>query len=285
MKYTHEDPNIPQPVKRPPVLKRIEEPAPPKHTQIQPRCVTCEHFSMCKYKEHYLKTITLMQNTLGAPSIDYELTDKYLTIPKFVGFSIGQGLRFFPKEIEFYNTEKGYYYAAKFNGINFVNIIYNKQKYYILLQFEYNEENEAYELKSSKEAFYRVEFDLTDESTEDLLSGLLEWRKAVLSKKALPVPPPPKKEIIDTTHFSASLDCDVYSWTKESYDDAVRRLSLEYPNGIPLNDNDPASPLYHIVTYHVEDKPVPYSPLYRQPGVADCPIENPKKKARRRKDL
>lgn len=301
------------PVPRPPILAPYHEPAPPPHTQIQPRCFTCKHFEMCKFKKDYLKMITLMQNKLGAPQQDFELTNKYITIPKFVGFPFADWDKYLPKEVEFDNSDnKGKFFSAKFNGINFVNIVYKDCKYYILLEFVYegekkeveekilsadpepSEEDEyvySYKLKSCKEAFYQVPYELNKESEKVIQENLLKWREVIINARMpAPVPPPPRPDIIDTTHFSAQLNCDMYEWNRDSFEDAVEKMNRKYPNGIPIDDDGRA--LYHIKTYHIENAEVPYAPLYMEkppkkphyyfPPKKDCPCPKPPK---RRDDL
>lgn len=247
------------PTKRPPLLAPIPPRIPPKHTQVQPRCFTCEHFEMCAFKQDYLKTVTLIQNCLGAPSYDYEWTTKYITIPDFIGLPIINEDKFFPKEVVFDNSDnKGKLFLSKFNGINYVNVVYKDTKYYILIQLKYNTETKLYEVKSCQEAFYKVKYELNKDSLEEIQLGLMEWREIIINSPA--VPPPPKKDIINTTHFSAVLDCDMYSWNRDSFDDAIKKLIKKYPNGIPIGPDGRA--LYHIATYHVAEWEVPYAPLY-----------------------
>lgn len=250
------------PVSRPPILAPCHESVPPSHTQIQPRCFTCCHFEMCKYKKDYLKMITIMQKDLGAPQKDYELTNKYIEIPHFVGFPFADWDKYLPKEVIFDNSDnKGKIFSAKFNGINFVNIVYKDCKYFILLQFVYNAEDKIYELESCKEAFYCVEYELNKKSIEEIQTGLTKWREVIINAKMpAPLPPPPHKDIIDTTHFSASLNCDMYEWNKDSYEDAIKKMIKKYPHGIPIDENGKA--LYHIITYHIENGEVPYAPLF-----------------------
>lgn len=247
------------PVSRPPLLAQIPHQLPPKHTQVQPRCFTCRHFEMCSFKKDYLKTVTLIQNSLGAPQLDCELTNRYITIPRFVGFPLVNEEKYLPKEVIFDNSDnKGKLFLSKFNGINYVNIVYKDNKYYILLEFKYNSKTELYDLNSCKEAFYGVEYELNKESLEEIQLGLIEWREIIINAKT--PPPPPKKDIINTTHFSASLECDMYDWNKDSFDDAIKKLIKKYPNGVPVTEDDRI--LYHIATYHIENGEVPYAPLF-----------------------
>lgn len=249
----------PHPVERPAQLFPIPPMIPPKHTQIQPRCFTCTHFEMCSFKKDYLKTLTLVQNDLGSPQMDYEWTNRYITIPGFVGFPLVNQDDYLPKEVIFDNSNnKGRLWLAKFNGINYVNIIYKDLKYYILIQLKYNKESDLYELKSCKEAFYKVDYELNKTSLEEIQLGLVEWREKIIN--AIMPPPPPKKDIINTTHFSANLNCDMYTWNKQSFDEAVQNLLKKYPHGVPIDENERT--LYHIATYHIAGGEVPYAPLY-----------------------
>ena len=249
----------PHPVKRPTQLFPIPPQLPPKHTQIQPRCLTCTHFEMCSFKKDYLKTLTLIQNDLGSPQADYELSNRYITIPGFIGLPIINQDDYFPKEVIFNNSDnKGKLWLAKFNGINYINVVYKDRKYYILLKLEYDKENEIYKLKSCQEAFYKVDYELNDDSLVDIQLGLIEWREKIIDAQ-LP-PPPPIPDIINTTHFSANLNCDMYNWNKKSFEDAVKDFLTKYPNGIPLEDG--GRTLYHIATYHIAGGEVPYAPLF-----------------------
>lgn len=275
----------PHPTKRPPMLAPIPPKLPPKHTQIQPRCFTCKHFEMCSFKKDYLKTITLMQNDLGAPQFDYEWTTKYIVIPDFVGFPLMNQDDFFPKEIKFENDDHvGKLWLARFNGINYVNVVYKDRKYYILIKLVYNKETELYELKSCCEAFYKVEYELSNKSLEEIQLGLVDWREQIIN--AVMPPPPPKPDIINTTHFSANLNCDMYEWNKDSFEDAIEKLCKKYPYGVPIDEDGRA--LYHIATFHIAGGEVPYAPLYYgkkkdniQPYIPPQPIKPPKPPKRR----
>lgn len=70
----------------------------------------------------------------------------------------------------------------------------------------------------------------------------------------------PKATIINTTHFSSTLECDMYEWNKKTFEDAVEELNRKYPNGYPIEDD--GKTFYHIATFHVEPAEVPYSTLY-----------------------
>jgi hypothetical protein len=59
-------------------------------------------------------------------------------------------------------------FLAKFNGINYVNVVYLEHNHYILIQLNYDKDSDLYELKSCKEAFYGVEYDLNKDSLEEM---------------------------------------------------------------------------------------------------------------------
>lgn len=245
----------------PPVLDKMPPQPPPAHTQIQPRCFTCKHFEMCKYKQDYLKTITLMQNDLGAPARSLELVKHYITIPHFVGFPFFNQDDYFPAEVEFDNSDdKGRLFLARFNGINYVNVIYISRCYYILLELVYNSESELYELHSCKEAFYGVEYQLNKKSLEKIQLSLVDWREMIINTRTPIKPFWHCKDVINTTHFSASLNCDMYEWNKIPFEEAIEKMCRKYPYGIPLDECGRA--MYHIATYHIENGEVPYSPLF-----------------------
>lgn len=277
------------PVGRPSVLFPYEQPAPPEHTQIQPRCFTCKHFEMCKFKRDYLKTATLIQNDLGDPGIAYELTDHYLTIPKFDGFPLMNEDEYFPKTVIFDNSDhEGKLFAAKFNGINFVNVVYKDTKYFILIQLKYDKESSLYELSSCQEAFYKVPYELNKDSLETIQLNLIEWREKIINARApVDLYRPRRQDVINTTHFSAALECDLYEWNRNSFEDSINALKRKYPHGIPIDEH--GRQLYHIATYHVVDGEVPYSPLYQAepapppppryfPPKRECPPPKPPKR-------
>lgn len=116
---------------------------------------------MCHFKKDYLKTVTLLQRDLGAPQWGYEMVTNYIRIPEFEGFSFKDEEKYFPETIEFDNTdEQGKLYLAKFEGVNYVKVVYMAKKYYILIKLEYNKESELYELKSCYEAFFKTKYEI-----------------------------------------------------------------------------------------------------------------------------
>lgn len=280
------------PVDNPPMLVPCDPPAPPAHTQVKPRCFTCQHFDVCKFKRDYLKTVTLIQNDLGDPAFSYKITENYVTIPGFDGFPLMNESEYFPAEVIFDNSDdEGKLFGAKFNGINFVNVVYKSKRYFILIELVYNDDSDLYELKSCKEAFYKVVYELNNESLEEIQLNLIQWREKIVKAKA-PVDwmKPKFKDIINTTHFQASLECDMYEWNRVDFEESIRRLKKKYPYGIPIDEN--GRQMYHIATYHVVDGIVPFSPYYKGEPLPPSkkpffppPPPTPKKPPKRREDL
>lgn len=58
------------------VYEPINIPEPPKHTQVQIRCLNCSHFPTCNIRSDYMKTAMLIQRILGDPQQDYELSEE-----------------------------------------------------------------------------------------------------------------------------------------------------------------------------------------------------------------
>lgn len=269
--------NIPKPS----VIVPIPPCVPPAHTQIHPRCLTCNHFEMCGFKVDYFKTLSLMQDCLGSPADSFEQIDHAILIPGFIGLPVINEDEYLPKEITFDNSDVGgKLWLSKFDSLNRVNIIYMCGKYYILLKFEYNTTSELYELTFCKEAFYLVDYDLNQSSLEDLQIGLGEWREWASNA---PAPIIPEKDVINTTHFMASLDCDSYEWNRTPLEDMIKKLQKKYPLGIPISGDGRL--LYHIATYHVVDGEVPIQPYFQPEKVENyippCPPPPPPPPVRR----
>ena len=250
-------------IEEPPVLTPVSWQLPPMHTQIRPRCFTCKHFDMCQYKKDYLKTVTVLQRGLGSPTDEnYRIAVEVGKIPDFKGIVITGAEAYLPEEITFTGTSiKGKLFMAKFNGINYVNIVYMYKDYFILLELKYNKTTELYEVESCKEAFYGDTYTITQSSLEDIQLGLVDWRTHIIESKL----PEHKLEMINTTHFSASLECDLYDWNRLSFDKSIEKLLNAYPNGIPISDDDKT--LYHIATFHIAQQEIPYSPYFQPESV------------------
>lgn len=78
-------------------------------------------------------------------------------------------------------------------------------------------------------------------------------------------------DVINTTYFSANLNCDFYEYEKGlTEEEGIRRMIAHYPKGIPCKDGS----YYHLATFHIEPYKVPmYHP--ENGKVAFAPIPYP----------
>jgi hypothetical protein len=84
-----------------------------------------------------------------------------------------------------------------------------------------------------------------------LQSELLVWREDIEKKENQNK----ELDIINTTHFSAQLNCNFYEQEKGLTEkERIQRLVKQYPCGIPMRDGR----YYHLATYHIEPNKVPY---------------------------
>lgn len=98
----------------------------------------------------------------------------------------------------------------------------------------------------------------------------------------------PDADIINTTYFSARLDCKFYEGIRGlSPEEGFKRMIAEFPDGIP----DGKDHYYHLETLHIEPNKVPiYNPNAGKVAFAPLPlpvfVAAPcKKKLYRREDL
>lgn len=99
----------------------------------------------------------------------------------------------------------------------------------------------------------------------------------------------PDLDIINTTHFSALLNCDFYKPIRGlTPEEGMKRIIAKFPDGVPCGDGL----YYHLETLHIE----PYKRAWWNPNagkVAFVPMSYPvfvptpckKKKVFRREDL
>lgn len=229
-----------------------EELPPPYHTQIQPRCFTCKHFPICDIKADYLKTLKLIEEVLGTPCKNYELYPLPIPVPEFKGTLILEYAEYFPEIIVDSNNKEGSFYAAKYSNENNICFIYIFNGYYVLFTAIFDEESQKFEISNGREICYNLEYKLSETSLANLSFGLLAFKEDLTDEDES------KPEVINTTHFSAMLNCDFYEWEKGlNYYDGLKRILSKYPNGIQLKDGT----YYHIATFHCENEKVPcYTP-------------------------
>lgn len=259
----------------------IPSPPPPKHTEIQPRCFICKHFNVCSIRSDYLKTAQLIQNVLGAPCDSYEISSLPFVIPNFEGITIENWQDYFPEIITTTNNNTGYFYMAKYQYSkcgckdNYIKFIYIVNKYYILFTAVYNEETKEFDASAGKDICYGSTCEIASD-LELLQIGLLTLWEDIQEEANKP------KDVINTTAFSAQLDCKYYEWEKGlDYNEGIKRIVAQYPDGVPIG---PCGELYHLATYHIENQcvpcyhpenghpvfiPMPY-PLYVPPKKNNC---------------
>lgn len=224
---------------------------PPKNTQIQVRCFTCTKFDVCKIKEDYLKTALLISKVLGAPAENFDLH----WIPNFYGTDIYKPLKYFPAYIKVDDTVRTFccsFLGARFTDINTISFVYGTDD--IMIQFKTIFTEDGWQFFMGEEVATNAPYYIASEDTKRINDGLLKFQEDLRNSK-----PPLDSDIIDTTAFSARLECDFYEPIKNlSYCDGMRRIAEKYPHGVPIGHHR----FYHIATYHVEPYEVPLYHYY-----------------------
>lgn len=250
-------------------LTPIEVERPPRHTQIHPRCYTCTKFPVCNLREDYLKTALLIQKILGDPQEDYALTYFYASwgrVPGYYGFDFDNENNTFPETVGIGEDKTGTYMEAKFRDENFVQFFYNVDGYYVLFEATYDETDTEFKISEGREVYYGLKFTLSENSALDIAVNLESWR----TEQIQPDPEPaPEEDVINTTYFSAELNCDFYEHEKGlSEADGIRRIIAQFPDGVPMKDGT----YYHLATFHIEPHKVPcYHPENGKVAFAPMP--------------
>lgn len=229
---------------------------PPEHTELRPRCFVCKHFPVCQMRSDYLKTAMLIEEILGKPNNSFIFNPLLFDIPNFCGTVIDNSDDYFPNEVSSSKWASGTFYMAKYVSKDEVNFIYNFEGYMVLFNAVYDEDTGLFVIKKGHDIYYNTGTNLTN--TDDLLLGLASFREDMEEKEEAEE----ETEKINTTYFRAELECDYYEWEKGlSYEDGVKRLFIQYPNGIPIGEE-----VYHLATYHYEKGKIPlYKPRVFSP--------------------
>lgn len=259
-----------------PITKKIP---PPKHTKVEVKCFTCRNFEICNIKKDYLKTAHLIQNIMGRPCENYE----WKHIPNFCGKDINS--EYFPEIVKSLTSLQGNFAAARYTDENNVKILYIFDKKYPTLFTAASDEYGAWTINNGDMlGNCNIEIQLLEENIDDIKFGLSLWREDLLEQEEAEK----KKDIINTTNFTARLDCRHYDPIKGlSYKDGINRLISKYPCGIPIDD---CGKLYHLATFHIEEDCVPcYHPYNGEIAYAPYPVFIPScppkiKKVQRRED-
>lgn len=240
---------------------------PPKHTMIKPQCFICKHFPVCNIREDYLKTAQLIQEILGAPCDSYELQPTPVPISDFGGTVVKNSEEYFPETLISNGGKTGTYYLAKYETPSLIKFVYNFEGYFVKFTATYNEETGEFDIPAGIEICYGIECTIA-EDLDTLQLGLLSL------KEDLELAEDTEQEegdVINTTYFSANLNCQFYEWEKGlDYHAGVQRIIARYPHGVPLGKE---GELYHLATFHKEDHCVPcYHPENGHPAFAPMPF-------------
>lgn len=256
-------------------LTPIKEDRPfPPDKAIKVRCFTCSKFPVCSIRQDYLKTAQLIENVLGRPKEDDELNcccPPYL--PNFNGESVAKPESYLPKEITSVKGTKASLYQLKYINENNFKFVYFIDPYYTIFSAIYNEKTSLFDISKGVEPYYGAEFEIDSRYDDDIQLGLATLKEDIEGKKQ------EEKDVINTTAFSAQLDCQFYEWERGlSYEEGLKRIVGQYPDGIPLGDNT----YYYLATFHLEPNKVPcYHPNAGKVGFMPMPYPvylMPKKK-------
>lgn len=229
----------------------IHVPMPPPHTQIHPRCFTCKKFPVCSLREDYLKTAMLIQWVLGDPQedrevgwIDYNCGKLY----DFKGFNFHNPSEIFPETITTSKDEEGTYLDAKWRNLNIVQFIYMVDNYYVQFDAFWNHELQVFEIRSGHEIYYNIPYSLSADSDATIVENLGVWRNEMEEKEK----ENENYDVINTTHFSAILNCAFYEQQKGLTEkQGIERMFIHYPHGFPCHHHHHPF-FHHLATYHVE---------------------------------
>lgn len=237
---------------------------PPDHTYIKVQCFVCKHFPVCNIRIDYLKTAQLMQNILGNPCDSYELLPTPIPYPQFKGKLITNFKEYFPMEVKSAKEKNGTFYAAKYTDSNHIQFMYIYCGYYVFYTATYNKDLYEFEISDGEEICYNLKWQLSEDDIELIKLGLASFKEDIENT------PEEEKDVINTTFFSAELRCKFYEWERGlTYADGVKRILAQYPDGIPLDENNT---YYHLATFHCENAKVPcYHPENGHPVFAPMP--------------
>lgn len=245
----------------------------PQHTQIEIQCLKCDKREVCSIQSDYRKTVTLIQNILGAPNLDREIL---FCDTGFTGFEF-QDITIFPttyavKPLNKDATEANFL-NARFSSKNTVKFLLKVDEYYVLFIFKYDESFDKYIPDIGRELLYGIPFEMEEESIESLQAPLIEWRRERIEwEKELK-----EKDIINTTNFYCQLRCKQFS--------PKRREGIRNPHEFTNNNCCEDADYKHIATYHIEDDkveeahhcnlpPIGVYPWFI-PAPAPCPPKRP----------
>ena len=237
----------------PKCLEPINIVPPPSHTQVRVPCATCTKFPVCNLREDMLKTVYLVQQVLGDPQEDRLATECDC---HFGGYDF-EDITIFPETITGKDSKdkevEGKLLKAKYRDKDTIQILYNINNYHVMFQLDWDKEEEKYIVSSGKELYYNLLYTASEESVTALQAAPTEWREEMIKKEE----DTEDVEVINTTYFSANLNCDFYEYQKGlTEEEGWRRIELQYAKTPVESDK-----IQHLLTYHIEPKRVPYEDL------------------------
>lgn len=215
-------------------------------------CATCGRWPVCVLREDALKTAYLIQQILGEPNIDYEVCEDECS---FVGHDF-EDITIFPETITAIdakdNEVTGTRMAAKYRDKDHIKVLYNVDGYYVMFELKWNKDDSAYKESSGREIYYNLLYTLSLSSAAELIAAPLDWRAEMERKEE----ESKDADVINTTYFSASLNCDFYEWQRGlTEEQGWRRIEMQYKDATVPDE------IQHLVTYHIEPHQVPFNNL------------------------
>lgn len=244
-----------------------EELPPPCHTEIKPRCFICKHFPVCNLRVDYLKTAQLISEVLGSPAANYELKPLPIPVKDFIGTTIDFSEEHFLEKITSIKDNEGTFYTAKYADADHIKMVYIFDGYYFIFAADYNEEEQSYDISVGREICYNITCTLKEDILLEMNIKLLDLREFLIEE----IKKEEEADDINTTFFSAALECKFYEWEKGlTYEDGVKRMVAKYPHGIPIGEH---GEYYHLATFHREPHKVPcYHPENGHVAFSPVPI-------------
>ena len=225
------------------VYEPINVPEPPRHTQVEMRCLTCSHFPTCNLRQDYGKTAMLIQKVLGDPQQDYELREED---GGFYGFPFPEPSIYFPQTFEFEDQTVATFLSAKYVNKDFVRVLYEINKYYYQFVFFWSQAD-RYEVTIGKELYYGLLLKMPKEVSDEIATNLLLWRSDMEEREAAAE----QGDLINTTFFSAILNCQFYEFDKTATaEEKLHRMNLQCAYPYPWHK-------HHLATFHFENEKVP----------------------------
>lgn len=252
-------------------LTPINIPHPPKHSIVEPRCLLCKHVSICNLRVDYLKTAYLIQEILGNPNDDREVIPGNCNCG-FAGYNFENQEELFPATLEVVppqgiETTTALFQGGKYLDKDTIQTLYKVDNYLVIFRINWSEEFSRYEIFDGKEIYYGIDFKLTSNEFDD--TNLQIWREEKIEKEEAQK----DEDIINTTFFSAVLNCQFYERDKNlTLEEGYKRLYPELVNG----DKECGCHMKHLLTYHIEPKEVPYLKSNFSPNPVLYPVFIPR---------